>query len=320
MKTSCARRTTKTRRYSLFFDSVSTGREVCKTKTSRRFPRKGCQVKTQPRLAPARSQTSPERYNKSMLLTIDLGNTNLTIGLYEGETLGPHWRLATDHERMPDEYGLQILGLLDHVGQTPADLSGVCLASVVPPLTGRLVQACREYLEQEPLVVDTGVKTGIRIRYEDPRAVGADRVADAVAVHHLYGGPACVVDFGTATTFNAITKAGEYLGGAITAGINLAAEALFQRTAKLARVDIQRPPAVIGRNTVHAMQSGLLFGYVSMVEGMVARFRVELGDDMKVIATGGLAEIVAKETPVIEIIAPWLTLDGLRIIWGLNRS
>ena len=255
-----------------------------------------------------------------MLLTIDIGNTNLTLGLYEGDKLGAHWRLATDHNRMPDEYGLQFLGLLQNAGKTLDEITGVSLASVVPPLTGRVIQACREYLKQEPLVVDAGVKTGIKIRYEDPKAVGADRVCDAVAVMKLYGGPACVVDFGTATTFNAITKDGEYLGGAITAGINLAAEALYTRAAKLPRIDLQVPPSVIGRNTVHAMQSGLLFGYVSMVEGMVARFRSELGSDMKVIATGGLAEIVAKETREINIIAPWLTLDGLRIIWELNQQ
>jgi type III pantothenate kinase len=186
-------------------------------------------------------------------------------------------------------------------------------------LTGKVVQACRQYLGQDPLVVDTGVRTGVRIRYEDPRAVGADRIADAAAVQKLYGGPACVVDFGTATTFDAISGEGDYLGGAIAPGIGIAAEALFLRTAKLPRVDLQRPPAVVGRNTVHAMQSGLLFGYVSLVEGMVARFRQELGRETKVIATGGLAEIIAAETEVIQIIAPWLTLDGLRIIWGLNR-
>ena len=254
-----------------------------------------------------------------MLLTIDIGNTNLTLGLYEGDKLGAHWRLATDHNRMPDEYGLQFLGLLQNAGKTLKDIEGISLASVVPPLTGRVIQACHEYLKQEPLVVDAGVKTGIRIRYEDPKAVGADRVCDAVAVMKLYGGPACVVDFGTATTFNAVTRDGEYLGGAITAGINLAAEALYTRAAKLPRIDLQVPPSVIGRNTTHAMQSGLLFGYVSMVEGMVARFRAELGDDMKVIATGGLAEVVAKETREINIIAPWLTLEGLRLIWELNR-
>ena len=254
-----------------------------------------------------------------MLLSIDVGNTNLTLGLYEGDKLGPHWRLATDHARMPDEYGLQFLGLLEHAAITADALTGICLASVVPQLTQRVAQACREYLRQEPLIVDAGVKTGIRIRYEDPKAVGADRVADAVATLRLYGGPACIIDFGTATTFNAVTKEGEYLGGAITAGISLAAEALSTHAAKLQRIDLQRPPSVIGRNTVHAMQSGLLFGYVSMAEGMVKRFRAELGDDMKVIATGGQAEIVAKETKVIDILAPWLTLDGLRIIWELNR-
>jgi len=255
-----------------------------------------------------------------MLLTLDLGNTNITIGLYEGEKLAWHWRLATDNNRMPDEYGLQLLGLLPHAGHNPASLTGVALASVVPPLTGRVLQACREYLKTEPLVVDAGVKTGVRIRYEDPRAVGADRVCDAAAVLKLYGGPACVIDFGTATTFNAITREGDYLGGAITAGINLAAEALYTHAAKLPRIDLQRPPNVIGRNTIHAMQSGLLFGYVSMVEGMVERFRGELGAEMKVIVTGGLAESIAHETPVIQHIAPWLTLDGLRIIWELNRS
>ena len=218
-----------------------------------------------------------------------------------------------------DEYGLQFLGLLQNAEKSLKDITGISLASVVPPLTGRVTQACREYLKQEPLVVDTGIKTGIKVRYEDPKAVGADRICDAVAVMRLFGGPACVIDFGTATTFNALTKDGEYLGGAITAGINLAAEALYTRAAKLPRIDLQTPPSVIGRNTVHAMQSGLLFGYVSMVEGMVTRFRSELGSDMKVIATGGLSESVAKETKVIDIIAPWLTLDGLRIIWELNQ-
>ena len=254
-----------------------------------------------------------------MLLTIDVGNTNLTLGLYDGNRLFAHWRLATDHARMPDEYGLQFLGLLQNAGHTKKELTGICLASVVPQLTARVIQACREYLDKEPFIVDVGIKTGIKVRYEDPRAVGADRIADAVAVMYLYGGPACVIDFGTATTFNALTKDGEYLGGAITAGVNLATEALFVHAAKLPRIDLQRPPSVIGRNTVHAMQAGLLYGYVSMVEGMVERFRKELGPEMKVIATGGLSTIVAQETDVIQIIAPWLTLEGLRILWDLNH-
>jgi type III pantothenate kinase len=254
-----------------------------------------------------------------MLLTIDVGNTNLTLGLYEGDSLGPRWRLATDHERMPDEYGLQFVGLLSHEDQQVESISGICLASVVPPLTSKIVQACNKYMNRDPLVVDAGVKTGVRVRYENPKAVGADRIADAAAVQHLYGGPACVVDFGTATTFDAISEEGDYLGGAIAPGIGIAAEALFIRAAKLPRVDLQRPPNAIGSNTVHAMQSGLLFGYVALVEGMVERFRGELGNKMRVIATGGLAEILAVETEVIEVVAPWLTLDGLRIIWDMNR-
>ncbi len=220
---------------------------------------------------------------------------------------------------MPDEYGLQFTGMFSHAGISVDYLEGICLASVVPPLTWTVVEACRKYLQKDPLVVDAGVKTGVRVLYEDPKAVGADRIVDAAAVQHLYGGPACVVDFGTGTTFDAITEKGEYLGGAIAPGIGIAAEALFARAAKLMRVDLQRPPSAVGRNTTHAMQSGLLFGYVGLVEGLVTRFRTELGESMKVIATGGLAEIVAKETDVFEIIAPWLTLDGLRIVWGLNQ-
>jgi type III pantothenate kinase len=254
-----------------------------------------------------------------MLLTIDVGNTNITLGLYDGETRRAAWRLATEHERMPDEYGLQLLGLMAHAGFGPPQLTGAVMASVVPPLTSTFRQACTSYLGVDPLVVDAGVKTGVRIRYEDPKAVGADRVADAAAARQLHGTPACVVDFGTATTFDAISAEGDYLGGAIAPGLGIAAEALFQRTAKLPRVDLARPPAAIGRNTVHAIQSGMLFGYAGLVEGMVARFRQELGPGTKVIGTGGLAELIAPETTVIEVVAPWLTLDGLRIIWDLNR-
>ncbi|MBX3048384.1 MAG: type III pantothenate kinase [Anaerolineales bacterium] len=254
-----------------------------------------------------------------MLLAVDVGNTNVTLGLYDGDTLGARWRIATDHRSMPDQYGLQFVGMLNHAGIDVAQLGGVCMASVVPPLTGKIVEACRNYLQHDPLVVDAGVKTGVRVLYEDPRAVGADRIVDCAAVQQLYGGPACVVDFGTGTTFDAITADGEYLGGAIAPGIGIAAEALFSAGAKLSRVDLQRPPSAVGRNTTHALQSGLLFGYVGLVEGLVARFRAELGEGMKVIGTGGLAELIANETDVIEILAPWLTLDGLRIVWGLNR-
>ncbi len=254
-----------------------------------------------------------------MLMTIDIGNTNISIGVYQGDELGPRWRVSTDHNRMPDEYGLQFDGLLAHENLSPADISGICLASVVPPLNGIFLQACREYLNQDPLVVDAGIKTGVRILYETPRSVGADRIVDAVAVKHLYGVPACVVDFGTGTTFDAISRDGDYLGGAIAPGIGIAAEALFLRASKLPRVELSTPPSVIGQNTPHSMQSGLIYGYVGLVEGMVTRFRAELGPDMKVIATGGLTEIIARETRMIDIVAPWLTLDGLRIIWDMNQ-
>lgn len=254
-----------------------------------------------------------------MLFCIDLGNTNITLGLYDGETLRGHWRVRTDHHKMPDEYGILMISLLRHAGFPPEEVGGICMCSVVPPLTGVLDEACRAYLGHAPLIVDASVNTGVKICYDNPREVGADRVVDAVAVYRLYGAPACVVDFGTATTFDAISRAGEYLGGAIAPGIGIAAEALFSRTAKLPRIDLVRPPGPIGRNTVHSMQSGLLFGYVGLVEGMVARFRKELGDDMRVIGTGGLVEIIARETDVIQTIDPWLTLHGLRILWEMNR-
>ncbi len=254
-----------------------------------------------------------------MFLAIDIGNTNITLGIYKGETLGPRWRLSTVHERMPDEYGLQLVGLFDHAGLKLDDVTAVAMASVVPPLTGTWAQMCRAYLKREPLVVDAGVKTGVRILIDEPRQVGADRIVDVAAAHKLYGGPACIVDFGTATTFDAVSADGDYLGGAIAPGIGIAADALFHRASKLPRVDLVRPPSAIGKNTVHAMQSGLLFGYVGLVEGLVARFRAQLGPAMKVIGTGGLAELLAKETDAIQIVAPWLTLDGLRMIYEMNK-
>jgi type III pantothenate kinase len=255
-----------------------------------------------------------------MLLVIDVGNTNITLGLYRGEELTHHWRTATDHERTTDEYAMLLLNLFAHAGCDPRTITGIAIASVVPPLTGVIAGVSREYFRLDPLLVDAGVKTGVRVRYDNPREVGADRVADAAAAHKIYGGPACIVDFGTGTTFDAISADGDYLGGAIAPGIAVAAEALFSRAAKLPRVSIARPPNAIGTNSVHSLQSGLLFGYVGLVEGMVARFRRELGANTKVIGTGGLAELVAQETQVIEILDPWLTLKGLRIIYELNRE
>ena len=254
-----------------------------------------------------------------MFLAIDIGNTNITLGVYEGERLRATWRVATVHDRMPDEYGILLSQLLEHKGVPAQGITGVAIASVVPSLTGTFRQLSIDYLHQEPLVVDAGVKTGVRIRYENPREVGADRVVDCAAVQAKYGGPACVVDFGTATTFDAISREGDYLGGAIAPGIGIAAEALFSRASKLYRVELVAP----ARADRHEYRDGHavrhILGYVGLVEGLVARFRKELGEDMKVIATGGLAEVVAKETPVIQHVDPWLTLDGLRIIYALNR-
>ncbi len=254
------------------------------------------------------------------LLAIDLGNSSLKIGIFKENNLFHHWHLATDPARLSDEYGLQLVGLLEQLKIDPRKLDGICLSSVVPPLTIRITQACEEYLDQKPLVIHHQLDTGLKILYDDPAAVGSDRICDAVAVMNLYGGPACIIDFGTAITFNALTELGEYLGGAITANIGIAAEALYQKAYKLSRVDLAKPPSIIGRNTSHAMQSGLLFGYVSLVEGMVERFRKELGSKMKVIGTGGSVEIIARETESIQIVAPLLTLEGIRLIWEKNRQ
>lgn len=255
-----------------------------------------------------------------MFLAIDIGNTNITIGLYQGDVLGPRQRFATDQGKTPDEYGALMLSFFQHEGISANAIRAIAMASVVPPLTGTFVEACSRHLQCEPLVVDGTSKTGVRIRFEDLSHVGADRIVDAAAGYKLYGGPACIVDFGTATTFDAISSEGDFLGGAIAPGIGIAAEALFQRAAKLPKVDLQRPPSAIGTNTAHSLQSGLLYGYVGLVEGMVARFRAELGPTTKVIATGGFAGIIAKETKVISILAPWLTLEGLRIIYELNAG
>ncbi len=255
-----------------------------------------------------------------MLLAIDIGNTSITLGLFDSEKLGPCWRLASNNERTPDEYGIFMVQLLERAGIQPGKIREIAIACVVPPLTGTFERACRDYLNITPLVVNAGTRTGVPLRYEDPKQVGADRVVNAAAVRHFYKGPACIVDFGTATIFDAISAKGEYLGGAIAPGIGIASDALFRRAAKLPRVEILRPPASIGRNTVHSLQSGLLYGYVGLVEGMVARFRAELGPGMKTIGTGTLVELIAEETKSIDIIEPWLALQGLRIINDINRK
>ena len=253
-----------------------------------------------------------------MLLAIDVGNTNVTVGVFDDGSLRATWRFATEVGKQADEYGVLALGLLQHEGLSAADIDGAVMGSVVPDLEPVFESICRRYFNVKPLVVGTGIRTGLRILYDSPRDVGVDRVADAVAAIQLYGKPLIIVDLGTATVFDAITREGDYVGGAIAPGLGIATEALFRRAAKLQRVELVRPKSAIGSNTVAALQSGIVFGYVGLIEGLVARFKRELGDDAKVVATGGYAELIASETNVVDFVNVELTLEGLRIIYGLN--
>jgi type III pantothenate kinase len=254
-----------------------------------------------------------------MLLALDVGNTNTVVGVFEGKTLLRHWRLSTRREGTRDEYAMLIKGLFDFAGVDFQRVSAVIISSVVPPLEGPLEEMVRHYFKVEPMVVGPGIKTGMPILYESPREVGADRIVNAVAAFEAYGGPCIVVDFGTATTFDAISARGEYLGGAICPGVGISAEALFQHAAKLPRVDVAQPKAIIGRNTVGSMQAGLFYGYLSLVEGVVARMRAELGGRATVIATGGLAQLILTESTAVDHLDPLLTLTGLRILFERNQ-
>lgn len=253
------------------------------------------------------------------LLCFDIGNTHIVIGGYVGDDLLYHWRIETHHDRTADEYAVLLLSLLQIGGISADDVDDVALCSVVPPLTSTFVEIAQEYLHHTPLVVHSDLDVGVRILVDNPQEVGADRIANTVAVASRYGGPACVVDFGTATTFDIISREGDFLGGAIAPGLGIAADALVRRTAKLPRVALEPPPSPIGKNTIHAMQSGIMWGYIGLVEGLVERFREVLGKDMKVIATGGLAHTMATLTPVIGHVDPWLTLEGIRLIYERNR-
>ena len=255
-----------------------------------------------------------------MLLAIDIGNTNIAFGVFEGETLRATWNIATDLNKTADEYAVLLLNLLPRDGLALSDIDHAVICSVVPPLDAIFDELIKRYLRTSPLVISPGVKTGVRIGIDNPREVGADRVVNAAAANRLYGGPIIVIDFGTATTLDAISEDGEYLGGAIAPGIGIAAEALFTRASKLPRIELVPPEHAIGRNTVTAMQSGVMFGYVGLVESLVARIRQELGGKAKVVATGGLANIISKETNVIDEVNSNLTLFGLRFIHEMNRS
>lgn len=256
-----------------------------------------------------------------MLIVTDIGNTTITIGLFDRDNLRKTWRIATEHQRLADEYAVIILNLLEVSGVSAKEITDAALISVVPGLTPVLEMVLREHLGVTPLVIGTGTRTGVRILYDSPRDVGADRIVDVVAAIDRHGPPPLIiVDLGTGLVFDAINAEGEYLGGAIAPGVHVAAEALYERAAKLHPVEIARPPSAIGRNTVASLQSGLLFGYVGLIEGMVTRFKAELGGEAKVVGTGGWAELFAHETSAIDVVDADLTLHGLRLIFEANRE
>lgn len=258
-----------------------------------------------------------------MLLAIDVGNTNIVLGVFDGDALVHSWRLQTIRERTSDELGLLVDGLFAHAGTERARIDGVVLGSVVPPLTSTIRSMVERYFSVSALTIEPGVNTGMPILYETPSEVGADRIVNAIAAQEKYGRgaarPIIVVDFGTATTLDAISARGEYLGGAICPGVQISADALFQRAARLPRIDVRKPPRVVGRTTVGAMESGLFYGYVGMVEGLVRRMDNELGGNAICIATGGLASVIAPETTLIHHVDGDLTLHGLRLVWERNR-
>ncbi|MCX7974736.1 MAG: type III pantothenate kinase [Candidatus Aminicenantes bacterium] len=255
-----------------------------------------------------------------MLLAIDIGNTHIHLGVFDGPNLLQTWKMQSSVERTCDEYKLMIFGFFQSVNLGLEKLDGAIISSVVPPLTPLFQQLCQQLFKVKALILGPGLKTGMPILYENPAEVGADRVAGAVAAYEKYGGPVIVVDLGTATTFDAVSARGEYLGGAIAPGIQISAEALTVHTAKLPRVEISKPRRTIGRTTVASMHSGIYIGYIGLITHLVNEIKKELGHDARVVATGGLASLIAADVPVIDKIEPYLVLEGLRIIYERNKT
>ncbi|WP_068777632.1 type III pantothenate kinase [Paenibacillus sp. FJAT-26967] len=255
-----------------------------------------------------------------MILVVDVGNTNIVLGIYKGSDLLHHWRLSTNRSATVDEYGMMFHNLFQYAGIRNDQIEGVIISSVVPPLMFALEQLCLKYMKRTPLIVGPGIKTGLNIRVDNPKEVGADRIVNAVAAIELYGSPCIIVDFGTATTYDYIDANGQLLGCAIAPGIGISTEALYQRAAKLPRIELIKPKSVVGRNTISAMQAGIIYGYVGQVDGIVTRIREEYNVTPKVIATGGHAELIASESRVIDVVDPMLTLEGLRFIYAKNAK
>lgn len=254
-----------------------------------------------------------------MLLTIDIGNTNIKIGVYQADRLTAHWRVTTERHRLADEYLVLLHNLFNLGGISPQQIKGCVISCVVPPLTSEFRRLCRDYFHVAPLMVSAATPTGLRYVIDAPAELGADRIANSLAAFRRYGGPVIVIAFGTATTFDVVTAAGEYIGGAIAPGVGISADALFRLAAKLYQVELVRPPRAIGANTIHHMQSGVILGYAGLVEGLVRRMQHELGASCPVIATGGQADLIASETDTITAVEPYLTLEGLRLIYELNH-
>ncbi len=255
-----------------------------------------------------------------MILVFDIGNSNIVMGTYAGKKLMKHWRISTDRQKTGDEYGMLINDLFRYQGVSMSDVEAIVISSVVPPLVVPMVKMCERYFHLNPLVVGPGIRTGIRLHYENPRAIGADRIVNVVGAYEQYGGPLIVIDIGTATTFDVVSENGDFLGGAIAPGLGPSADALFQSTAKLPRIELVPPKQIVCHNTIQGMQAGIVYGYVGQIDAIVTRIKEELGKEMKVIATGGFARMISKESKTIDKVDHFLTLTGLRALYERNVS